>query len=422
MALAGMRAGDEGVQPFDAMREAVFHKEIQRAISRGRLGGMALGGENVEDVIGPKRPMLGKQNLQNPLPRRRQAKPRRQTSRFGGTYAVGDAASVVVCLETDHPGLICYTITISKPRMRLLISLLSALSPVAVWADAPRVAADTLPVHGLVAQVMDGLGVPDLIMPADADPHHHSMRPSEAAALEKADLVVWIGPALTPWLETPLDNLARGAARLELLDVEGTHLIESDDEHEEHDDHDTNDDHDDEHAHGPTDPHAWLDPRNAAIWLDAIAAALSELDPANAATYRDNAAAAVGGLADLEAEMLETLAPLAGREFAVYHDSLRYLGARFGLAEATALLDSEADRPSPRRIASLIERVESASISVVFAEPGTDTALLDTVFGGRPFTVCYIDLLGSGVAPGPDHYRQSLIALAETMGGCGTGR
>ena len=45
-------------------------------------------------------------------------------------------------------------------------------------------------------------------MAPGATPHGYAMRPSEAAALEDADIVVWIGPDLTPWLEDAIGTLA----------------------------------------------------------------------------------------------------------------------------------------------------------------------------------------------------------------------
>jgi zinc transport system substrate-binding protein len=84
-------------------------------------------------------------------------------------------------------------------------------------AEVPSVAVDIAPVHSLVARVMEGVGEPALVVPPVASPHSHALRPSEAAALEGADLVVWIGPELTPWLEGAIDRLAGDAQRLTLL-------------------------------------------------------------------------------------------------------------------------------------------------------------------------------------------------------------
>ena len=68
-----------------------------------------------------------------------------------------------------------------------------------VAADPPRVVTDIALVHALVSRVMQGIAEVQLVIPIGALPHDYAMRPSEASALEGADLVVWLGEGLTPW-------------------------------------------------------------------------------------------------------------------------------------------------------------------------------------------------------------------------------
>ena len=137
----------------------------------------------------------------------------------------------------------------------------------AAQADVPRVAVDIAPLHSIVASVMGALGTPDLLVPPGASPHGYAMRPSEARALDRADVIVWVGPTLTPWLERPVKTLGAGALSMTVMDVPGTfelalregenfeahdhdhgHADHHDDDHEEgHDDHHDDDHHDDDH-------------------------------------------------------------------------------------------------------------------------------------------------------------------------------
>ncbi|MYA89117.1 MAG: zinc transporter, partial [Boseongicola sp. SB0662_bin_57] len=117
------------------------------------------------------------------------------------------------------------------------------------------VAVDIAPVHSLVARVMEGIGAPKLIVPPGASPHEYSLRPSEAAALQEADLVFWMGEDLAPWMADAVKNLAVNAAVTALLEADGTILLDfregalfeahahEDEDHEEHA-------HDEDHAHG----------------------------------------------------------------------------------------------------------------------------------------------------------------------------
>ncbi|QTN37247.1 zinc ABC transporter substrate-binding protein [Cognatishimia activa] len=136
------------------------------------------------------------------------------------------------------------------------------LTTTAAYADVPNVVTDIPAVHSLVSQVMGDLGSPKILMKQGSSPHGYSMRPSEARALQEADMVVWIGEDLTPWLESSIENLAPEAESLELLHAHGTKVLNfretpifaGEDHHDDHDDHDEHkdehhDDHDDHEEH-----------------------------------------------------------------------------------------------------------------------------------------------------------------------------
>ncbi len=189
--------------------------------------------------------------------------------------------------------------------MRYTISLLLASLTAPALAEVPQVVTDIPPVHSLVSQVMGDLGKPVLLLERGANAHDVTLKPSQIAALSQADLVVWIGPGMTPWLDRALDT-AEGAQSLILLDAPGTetrafgatdpHDHAADDHDHDHakadqaaaeagHDHEEHAEAGHDHSHTGTDPHAWLDPANARAWLGLVAARLAEIDPANAATY-----------------------------------------------------------------------------------------------------------------------------------------
>lgn len=343
------------------------------------------------------------------------------------------------------------------PLLTYLTALPLVLATPAL-ADVPRVAVDIAPVHALVAQVMQGVGVPDLVLPPTASPHAHALRPSEAAALQGADLVVWVGPELTPWLTDPLGALAPNAARLGLLEVEGIRRLgfrdgaifkahdHGDADHDDHahdaldhdaPDHDgeTHDDHaghdhahDDQahddhahddhgHDHSGIDPHAWLDPANAVLWLDVIAAELSRLDPDHAATYAANAATAQAALSMMETDIAARMASLSGG-FIVFHDAYHYFEARFGIEAAGAISLSDASDPGPARVAEIRDLVAAEGIACVFVEPQFNRGMVDAVFEGTGVRIGVIDPIGAMLEPGPALYPALLDAMAQSFEAC----
>lgn len=318
------------------------------------------------------------------------------------------------------------------PLARLTWPLLLAF-PLAAAADVPSVAVDIPPVQSLVAKVMGELGDPALFIQPGASPHGYSLRPSEARTLDEADLVVWVSHELTPWLASPIDNLAGEARHLELMEVPNITTLEYREgatfnladtgEHghahagESHGhDHDHSHDqhgHHHDHSHTGINPHAWLAPDNARRWLHAIAEQLSELDPDNAAYYRDNAVQSEHELDRLEQQLQERLASSAETRFIVFHDAYQYFEDAFNVHAAGAISIGDASSPSPARIAALQALVKKDNIQCVFSEPQFNTQLVDNVFGDTSAYTGVLDPVGVGLTPGADLY----AALLEQMAG-----
>ena len=105
-------------------------------------------------------------------------------------------------------------------RSLLAVALASVALP--AWAEPPRVVTDIAAVHSLVSRVMKGVGEPELLIPAGASPHFYALKPSDAGKLRDAQIVIKIGPQLSPWMDRPLTSLAQGAKRLHLLEQPGT--------------------------------------------------------------------------------------------------------------------------------------------------------------------------------------------------------
>jgi zinc transport system substrate-binding protein len=227
-------------------------------------------------------------------------------------------------------------------RFRQSLLLASVVFPATVasaQADV-NVIVSIKPVHSLVAAVMQGAGEPGLIVEGAGSPHTYSLKPSQAAALQNADVIFWIGERLETFLEKPIETIGEKTKAVELIDAHGLSTLgfreggafekhshddedhdhdeahdheheeehaeaDHDHDHEEHEeaDHDHGHAEEDghehaeaeaeehEHEHGDVDTHVWLDPHNAKAMAHEIAEALAAADPDNADLYEANAAA-----------------------------------------------------------------------------------------------------------------------------------
>ena len=295
-------------------------------------------------------------------------------------------------------------------------------------ANVPKVVTDIPITHSLVTRVMAGIGMPDLIVDRGASPHEYSLRPSNAASLEAADLVFWISNGLTPWLDDALNTLARNAKVIELMDAKGATVLSFREgatfethSHQHKQDEDGHDEHkhdEDEHATGNVDPHGWLDPYNGRIWLDVIATALSKIDPTNSDIYFANATQAKADIDTVISELEATLAEFRGTNFIVYHDAYQYFEKRFDVLAAGSISLGDVSDPSPARIAEVRKIVEELGITCVFSEPQFNSELVRTVSDGVSVKTRVIDPLGTQFTLGPDFYLNVLRGIAQSMASC----
>jgi len=318
------------------------------------------------------------------------------------------------------------TETIDMKQLALPTLALAGMLPLAVTADAaPRVVASILPVHSLVASVMEGVGEPSLIVEGAGSPHTYSLRPSQARDIEQAEIIFWIGHGLEAFLDKPLDSLGGKARVVELGEAEGltklplreggafeAHEHEGE-EHAAHDHDAAGHDHDEE-----TDMHLWLDPRNAAAMVEAIAGALAEADPDNAARYQTNADAMLKKLTDLAAGISASLEPVRGRAFIVFHDAYHYFENRFGIEAAGSITVSPEVAPGAERVTQIRAKLSQANAACVFAEPQFEPKLISVVIEGTNARAGVLDPLGAELTPGPGLYPQLLRNLANAMREC----
>lgn len=339
--------------------------------------------------------------------------------------------------------------------------------------SGPAVVASIRPIHALVAGVMTGIGEPYLLVDQASSPHTYSMRPSDARALQGADIVFRVSPALETFLDRPLGNLADEARIVTLLETDGLirlayreggrwaghghdHASHGHDDHEAtrhghederrgHDDHGHDEhahgDHDhDEHGHGdheadknhgdgrrqahdarhdePLDGHIWLDTGNARRLTAAIADVLATADPAHADQYAKNAAALIDRIADLDKELETRLSPLHDRPYIVFHDAYQYLERQYGLSPAGSITVSPDRAPGARHLSEIQARIEQTGAACLFAEPQFEPRIVTAIAEATGVRTGTLDPLGGTQQPGADAYFGMMRGLADSLVEC----
>tara|TARA_B100000749_G_scaffold130714_1_gene100289 strand:- start:544 stop:1473 length:930 start_codon:yes stop_codon:yes gene_type:complete len=304
---------------------------------------------------------------------------------------------------------------INQSKVMCILSVCWVLVATPVHAKVPRVATDIPPVHSLVSQVMGELGTPKLIIPPGTSPHGYAMRPSEARTLQAADVVFWMGQDLTAWFGRAIKALATNATTVALS--ESKDLIRHPYRTTKNFDTHTHDEgeHD---ATAKIDPHLWLDPDNALIFLDVIATTLARLDAIHADTYLTNAAQAKAALEALKSELNATVQPIRGRPFIVFHDAYHYFEHRFDVEAAGSVSIGDASSPGPARIAAIRGKVQTLGATCVFSEPQFEPKIIATIIEKTAARSGILDPVGATLKPGPNQYSQLLRHLAHGLLTC----
>ncbi len=318
----------------------------------------------------------------------------------------------------------------------------SAAAGSAVAAKDLNVTVTIKPIHALVAQVMEGVGEPRLLITGASSPHTYALKPSDAKALHASDVVFRVSEAVEPFTAKIVKALPESvrvvtlseAPGVELLDVRAGDTFEShahgNEAHEgHHHDHDAKDgdDHDeasgehhheDHDEHGARDGHVWLDPANARKMLAEIARVLSEVSPENAERFKENAARASAGIDALEASIAQELAPVKGKPFVVFHDAYQYFEHRFGLNAVGSITVSPEVQPSAKRLTEIRRKIASLDARCVFAEPRFQPNLVNAVIEGTHAHSGTLDPEGTMLDPGPEAYTTLIKNLANGLRSC----
>ncbi len=325
---------------------------------------------------------------------------------------------------------------VATPLVATFATSIALLMAGTAFAKTPDVVVSIKPIHSLVASIMKGVAEPKLIVEGAASPHTYSMKPSNARAIQNADLIFWMGPNLEAFLDKPLDALAGSKTVVALSDApdlqklpfrEGGPFEAHDhgDGHGHnhgHDDHAHEGEHGHDHEHGGFDAHVWLDPLNAKVLGREIAKRLVDADPEHAKQYEDNAANLMRQLDELDAEIKTTVAPIKDKPFVVFHDAYQYFEKRYDVTVAGSITVSPESLPGADRISEIHKKVTELGATCVFAEPQFTPKLVNVVLEGTPAKAGTLDPEAATLEEGPDLYFKLMRGIAESMNSCLSGK
>jgi zinc transport system substrate-binding protein len=217
---------------------------------------------------------------------------------------------------------------------------------------AQTVFASIPPQAWLVEQLAGDLMQVEVLLPPGASPATYEPTPKQMAALERSQLYLQIG---APFEGPVLAKVADLMPDLRVVDCRaGVKLEEIDGQ---------------SHGHGGEllDPHIWLDPQRMKIIAQTSAKALQVLLPDQAPEIEERLAGLLTTIDATDRRVTEILAPFAGQTLLVFHPAYGYFTHRYGLNQRA--VEEEGKAPSARRMATIIDELNSQTVRALFVQP-----------------------------------------------------
>lgn len=256
--------------------------------------------------------------------------------------------------------------------------------------DGPATEASFFVFSDITANVSNGVGTSNLLVPVGQHGHGWEPGPKVRERIHSADLLVHGMPGFQPWVDAILEDIDTDSSDvtpldittdLELLEAATDHghdepsadgHEEDDHEDEEHDE-EQDDDHDDEQGQDQgsgLDPHFWMDPLRVKHAATTINDTLQSLDPTNQSPYADNTHSYHEQLDDLHTTIQTTIADATTNVlFIAGHNAYNYLADRYNLSIATLTNLSPDDRPTPHDIQRAQDIIDTHNLQYICADP-----------------------------------------------------
>lgn len=297
---------------------------------------------------------------------------------------------------TAHPfsrGETCASI-LSRAVAAGLLLCLGLAGAAEAASDTPRLkrVVTTFTILADIAKNVAGdkLEVVSITKPG-AEIHDYEPTPLDIVKAQAADLVLWNGLGLERWFQrffqqvhdVPSVTVSESIAPIGIS--EGPYL-------------------------GKPNPHAWMSPANALVYVENIRKALVALDPVNAETYNANATTYSARLKELDAPVAATLAriPADRRILVSCEGAFSYLARNYGLKELYLWAINADEEGTPQQIRKVIDDVRKNKVPVTFCESTVNDKPMRQVAketGARFGGVLYVDSLTAADGPAPTYLK-----------------
>ena len=265
-----------------------------------------------------------------------------------------------------------------------------ALSLFAMQANAKFKVVTTFTVIQDIAQNVGGDAVlVESITKPGAEIHEYEPTPKDIVKAQSADLILWNGLNLERWFERFFQNIKDKPAVVVTEGIQPLSIYEG------------------PYKNAPN-PHAWMSPSNAVLYIENIKNALVKYDPQNAAIYEKNAADYAQKIKQLDEPLRAKLAqiPENQRWLVTSEGAFSYLAKDYNLKEGYLWPINAEQQGTPQQVRKVIDLVRKNNIPVVFSESTISPKPAQQVAkesGAKYGGVLYVDSLSAKDGPVPTY-------------------
>jgi len=267
------------------------------------------------------------------------------------------------------------------------VTALGLMTGTAVTQTKFKVVTSFTIIADMARNVAGDAAIVESITKPDAEIHNYQPTPGDILKAQDANLVLWNGLNLEVWFEKFFQRLKGVPGVVVSQGVQPMGIVEGP-------------------YKGKPNPHAWMSPNAALIYVDNIRDAFAKYDPNNAATYRANAEAykrkIAGAVGPIQAKLAAI--PPERRWLVSSEGAFSYLARDFGLKELYLWPINADQQGTPQQVRKVIDAVRANKISVIFSESTISPDPARQVAretGARYGGVLYVDSLSAAGGPVP---------------------
>ncbi|MBN3342212.1 metal ABC transporter substrate-binding protein [Pectobacterium brasiliense] len=285
-------------------------------------------------------------------------------------------------------------------RIALPCALLLLASTSAQAAEKLKVITTFTIIQDIAQNIAGDAATVESITKPGAEIHDYQPTPRDIVKTQSAQLVLWNGMNLERWFTRFFENVKNVPAVVVTEGITPLPIREG-------------------AYNGNPNPHAWMSPSNALIYIENIRKGLVQADPANAETYNRNAKAYAEKIKALDAPLRERLAriPEQQRWLVTSEGAFSYLAKDYQFNEVYLWPINADEQGSPQQVRRVIDTVHEKAIPVVFSESTVSDKPAKQVSketGAKYGGVLYVDSLSTEKGPVPT-YIDLLKVTVETI-------